>query len=104
MSLHIHAPQASERRLVRMACPTCAKPRWMTAYFVEWYGWDHTCLKCGEHWSDGEMTERPFVRAWRKKAVEEARRRWRAYGQREAARAAMAAQAQQTQQIEANHD
>lgn len=78
MNIHIHAPQATERKLVRTNCPTCKKTRFMAAWFTPWYGWDHTCLKCGESWQDGEMCERPFVRAWRQKSVEDARKRWRA--------------------------
>lgn len=76
--IHIHAPQATERAIRRIACPTCSKPRYMASWFTPWYGWDITCLKCGDRWQDGEMSERPFERAWRSKSIRAARARWRA--------------------------
>lgn len=76
--LHIHAPKADERQLYRLKCPTCKKPRFFLAWFYDWYGWDQTCLGCGEHWSGGEMCERPFMRGWRKKSIDAAKKRWRA--------------------------
>lgn len=77
-TVHIHAPEATQRQLVRVKCPTCQKKRYLASWFTPWYGWDQICLKCGEHWQDGEMAERPFMRAWRQKSVEYAKRRWRA--------------------------
>lgn len=86
--VHINRPEVMERRLVRTACPTCEKRRWMAAWFMPWYGWDHTCLKCGENWCDGEMVTRPFLRGWRIKSVEAAKARWRAVTNRAAAQEA----------------
>lgn len=80
--IHISQPIPVDRSLSRQACPTCKKKRWFVGWFYEWYGWDHTCLSCGDRWSDGEMCERPFMRGWRKKSIDSAKARWR----REAAR------------------
>jgi hypothetical protein len=67
--VHINVPRVEEIKIKRCDCPTCAKPRFMVCYFEEWYGWSHTCLKCGESWCSGEMRPRPFCRGWRKEAV-----------------------------------
>jgi hypothetical protein len=53
-------------------CPTCKKNRYFWGWFQEWYGWEITCLKCGDVWQDGERTERPFLRGWRKASVKSA--------------------------------
>ncbi len=74
-TLHLHAPQASEFRLTTLLCPTCKQDREMAAWFTEWYGWDKTCLTCGERWHDGEQDERPFAPKWREKSVARARKR-----------------------------
>lgn len=76
--VHINCPTVTDRKLVRVPCPTCEKRRWMTAFYMPWYGWDHTCLKCGENWCDGEIAMRPFLRGWRIKSVAAAKARWRA--------------------------
>ncbi len=42
--------------------------------FQEWYGWDSTCLCCGDRWQDGEMCERPFRPRWRPERILRARK------------------------------
>ena len=74
---HLHAPEATEGEIARSYCPTCAKSRFMARWFTPWYGWDMTCLKCGESWQDGERCERPFMPKWRQKSVAGALARWR---------------------------
>ena len=80
--IHICAPACDDHAIVRVWCPTCDKMRYMTAIHYEWYGWYHTCLRCGEHWGDGEMLERPFMRGWRKENTKEAKEQWRRLEQR----------------------
>lgn len=77
MSLHIHAPQPSEKRAARRTCPECNRRSVILSWFIEWYGWDSTCLRCGDSWADGYRRERPFMRGWRQKAIDAARKRWR---------------------------
>lgn len=79
MTLHIHAPQPTERSLHRLSCPTCERKTFMVSFFTEWYGWHSTCLKCGDQWEDGEMLERPFAPRWRKQSIEHAKKRWRSW-------------------------
>jgi len=67
-------PTVTDRKLKRLSCPTCKKKRMMWMWFQEWYGWHVTCLGCGEQWQDGEMLERPFMPAWRKKNIERAKK------------------------------
>jgi hypothetical protein len=74
MNVHIHRPSIVAARTRRRHCPTCRKRRTMLGWFQEWYGWNVTCLGCGDSWQDGEMMERPFKRAWRTKAIESARK------------------------------
>ena len=52
----------------------CQCRRRMLTEFEMWYGWTATCLTCGDSWQDGEMLERPFAPAWRKKRVEKAKK------------------------------
>jgi len=77
-TLHICAPAPTERKLMRMECPTCKRRTFFTVWFYEWYGPSETCLRCGEHWNDGERSERPFARGWRQRSIADAKRMWRA--------------------------
>lgn len=81
MSLHIHAPQSTDRFLNRQDCPTCKRRTFFVGFYTPWYGIDVTCLKCGDSWQDDEMLDRPFCRGWRKDAIERVKRRWRAWSQ-----------------------
>lgn len=53
-------------------CPTCQGERGALLEHFERYGWEITCLACGDSWMDGELRERPFERGWRAKAIAEA--------------------------------
>jgi len=75
--LHICAPQTDLRHLMRIDCPTCKRRTFAVGFHAPWYGWDLTCLKCGEEWSDGEMRRRPFAPRWRLRNIERAKARWR---------------------------
>ena len=55
-------------------CPTCKTERGFLLVHYEWYGWDETCLFCGDRWADGQMIERPFLRGWRAQHVADAMR------------------------------
>lgn len=79
--LHIHAPQSTDRILLRLDCPTCQCRTFFTRFYTPWYGWDSTCLKCGDSWADDEMHDRPFLRGWRQKSIGGAKKRWRAWDQ-----------------------
>ena len=74
---HIHDPEPVIRKKFRSHCPTCKSRRTMVGWWYEWYGWDVTCLGCGEQWSGEEMCERPFERGWRQRNIERAKRRWK---------------------------
>ena len=63
--------------LARNHCPTCDRRTFFVVSTYEWYSPMATCLHCGDTWHGGEMQERPFRRAWRKEAIEQARVRWR---------------------------
>lgn len=76
-AIHIHAPKPTRKKLITGQCPTCKRKSWFVAVFTPWYGWDQTCLRCGEEWQDGQMCPRPFMPAWRKKNIEAAKKSWR---------------------------
>lgn len=56
-------------------CPACQSEQDFLCEFEEWYGWTKTCLNCGDSWMDGELCPRPFLRGWRKKSIESAKKR-----------------------------
>lgn len=58
-------------------CPTCKKRRRFYGWFQEWYGWEITCLGCGDRWQDGELAERPFRPRWRQENIAEAKKCWK---------------------------
>jgi hypothetical protein len=76
-AVHIHAPLPSIRKCDRRECPVCHKRSVILSWFTDWYGWDSTCLRCGDEWADGQLKERPFMPKWRQKNIEAARVRWR---------------------------
>jgi hypothetical protein len=57
-------------------CPTCEARTITYGWFEKWYGWDITCLSCGERWfpDEGEIAERPFRPRWRNENIEAARK------------------------------
>lgn len=62
-------------RMVRM-CPNEKRRRRMFGWFQNWYGWNITCLGCGEQWADGEWLERPFKPRWRQENIDHAKKLW----------------------------
>ena len=77
MTLHIHAPQPTEKRIVRTECPTCERRTYFVDFFTPYYGWVMTCLKCGDKWEDGERLPRPFKPRWRAESKARAKARYR---------------------------
>lgn len=55
----------TRKRKTRELCPNCKKKTTFYNFFAEWYGWDSTCINCGDSWQDGEMCPRPFMPKWR---------------------------------------
>lgn len=82
MSIHINWTRYSRINLSRSHCPTCKKRKFFVAFFQDYYGWDETCLGCGDGWQDGAMKERPFERAWRKRRIKEAKATYRKWSER----------------------
>ena len=80
--VHINWTNYSKVRLARMDCPTCERRTFGVHAFQEWYGWDSTCLGCGDSWQDGEMLERPFRPRWREESKAAARELYRREAQR----------------------
>ena len=76
-TVHVCSPLLLERKMGRAHCPTCERPTFFLMWYYEWYGGSSVCLRCGDRWNDGEMEERPFERAWRKKSIASAKKRWR---------------------------
>lgn len=76
-AVHIHAPRPNLRKSMRNHCPTCERRTWKLAWFYEWYGWNVTCLLCGERWQDGERSDRPFKPRWRRESIDLAKKYWR---------------------------
>lgn len=87
-AIHIHAPQPTEALIRWLPCFNCvdydhAKSP-IVMFFTPWYGWDATCLRCGDGWFDGETKERPFCPGWREEAKRDAANRYRRWkGERE---------------------
>lgn len=73
-SIHIYWTDYSRTECWVIDCPTCERPRRMSAQFQEWYGWTVYCAGCGDSWQDGEMMDRPFARGWRRQSIEHARK------------------------------
>ena len=75
--IHIHAPQPTMRHCVAGTCPDCKKRTRFLSWFVEWYGYSTTCLRCGREWEGGEWMPLPFMRGARQKNIDAAKARWR---------------------------
>lgn len=75
--VHIHAPKATAKRLVKSVCPDCGKQTRFVEFFTPWYGWDTTCLRCGRQWKDGEWMRLEFYRFARQDNIKMARGYWR---------------------------
>ena len=77
MNIHIHAPQATSKSCKAGNCPDCKKRTRFIGFFTPWYGWDHTCIRCGRRWADGEWMPLPFMRGAREQSIESAKSYWR---------------------------
>jgi len=81
---HVNWTRYSKVQCKLLHCPNCSKKdygnprRRCLCEFQEWYGWNVTCISCGEQWQDGEMLPRPFAPHWRKDNIENAKKRLRA--------------------------
>lgn len=73
-TIHINWVKYSRAMLKREDCPICNKRTFFVSFFQDWYGWDSTCIKCGDSWQDGHRLERPFMRGWRKQAIKDAKK------------------------------
>ena len=71
--IHISRAKVTFWSIRRWKCPTCGKRRMLIEGF-EWYPAMVSCLNCGESWSEGVRTQRPFYRNWREEAVEDLKR------------------------------
>lgn len=63
---------ASRYQRRRLKCQgQCGKPtaRVVFSYGSPYYAPTAHCVECGDTWSDGQLGERPFARAWRVKAI-----------------------------------
>lgn len=77
MTIHINYTNYSKVTLPRLYCIHCKRDTDFVAAFQEWYGWNCTCLMCGERRTDNEWMERPFEPRWRKKNIAAAKVLWR---------------------------
>ena len=77
--VHVCYSRKDAQRLERSHCPTCKRRTWFYEWYQVWYGWHETCLNCGDSWSDGYRSERPFKPRWRPEAIAHAKAEWRAY-------------------------
>ncbi len=62
-----------------LPCQGACRPqrrRVVVAYGSPYYAPTVTCCACGDSWSEGELSQRPFRRGWRKEAVTRAREQW----------------------------
>lgn len=57
-------------------CWNCEQRRRIVGFDQTWYGITWTCCRCGDGWSNGETTPRPFARGWRQKSIAAAREHW----------------------------
>lgn len=76
-SVHIHAPQATQKSAHATTCPDCEKRTRMLCFFTPYYGWDSTCILCGREWQDSMWCPLDFVRGIRQKNIERAKARFR---------------------------
>ncbi len=75
--IHINWTRYSRIAIRRCYCSNCESRTFFLGFFQDWYGRDEICLRCGDRWQDGEFCERPFLRGWRKKSIEGAKREYR---------------------------
>lgn len=76
--LHINTGGGSHRRRLT-GCPVCGITTAPVVRYIPgspYYADHFTCTCCGDSWSDGQLMERPFVRAWRQEAIRQATADW----------------------------
>lgn len=78
--IHIHAPRPDRHELNKRDCPVCGPAAMFYEAHTPWYGWDASCLRCGERYADGGSLARPFCPQWRELNIEAARRQAAAAG------------------------
>lgn len=64
-------PSSFPVRRVRY-CPTCRCNRRFAGLLYVWYDATWTCCHCGDSWAGGERMQRPFLKGWRRRAIEQA--------------------------------
>jgi len=82
--VHIYSPPVTDRSISSGHCGDCKRRTRFAGFFQDWHGWNHTCLRCGRVWDDGEWIALPFIRSARKRNVEAAKQRWRRLRDRDA--------------------
>lgn len=75
--IHIYAPRPTAKKIHTAVCFDCKKRTRMLQFFIPWYGWDSTCLRCGRCWQDGAWVPLEFVRQSRQKSINHAKQLWR---------------------------
>lgn len=77
MNIHIYAPPVVMKKACAGKCPDCKQRTRFLAFFYEWHGWNHTCIKCGRRWCDGEWIPLDFMRGARRDSIARAKNLWR---------------------------
>lgn len=75
--IHLYAPKATNKAMFSGVCADCKKRTRFLSYFIPWYGWDTTCIKCGRRWIDGEWMDLPFIRSSRERSIDRAKKTFR---------------------------
>ena len=78
-SLYVDWTRYTKTKMPVAYCPTCKRRRRFLAQFQDYYGWQSTCLSCGDQWQDSERLERPFYPRWRQKNIAKAKQQWKEY-------------------------
>ena len=81
--VYVCAPDPDAFELKKIGCGNCNKRSWFVCVHYEWYGWNVTCLRCGDTWEDGEMLPRPWMPQWREKSIANAENQYRRLKDRE---------------------
>jgi len=75
--IHINFVKNHDRKILRKKCPDCKNNSFFLGFFQEWYGWDHTCLRCGRNWINSEWMALDFYRYARRDSIVSAKKRWK---------------------------
>jgi hypothetical protein len=77
VKLHIYAPGSTAKEAHARTCPGCNQRTRLLKFYTPRYGWDATCIRCGQKWIDGESAEIPKTNGIRTDNIESAKIRWR---------------------------